>query len=233
MDQQGSTGSSSSGQTAVQATDPPSAAVTPEELAAELAVLIDQFEAKIPNFQPHDRNDIRRVSAVARFATELVVPTIATTTSFGPAGERNLLNIERATLALRSRDALRPVIQRLAALRDGVEFTVNNALADAGGEALHVYAWAKVYAKRPDAAALHPYVSEMSKVVKKVINHRKPSSTPTPNPSGSTPAPTPTGSQLPPGAHGFLASKMVPAGQAGEDVYPDAFNEALDRAVKE
>lgn len=233
MDEQRSTGNSSSTQTAVQATDPPSAAVTPEELAAELIVLIDQFEAKIPNFQPHDRNDIRRVAAVARFATELVVPTIATTTSFAPAGERNLLNIDRATHALRSRDALRPVIQRLAALRDGVEFTVNNALADAGGEALHVYAWAKVYAKRPDAAALHPYVSAMSKVVKKVINHRKSSSATTPTPSGPTSSSTSSGSELPPGARGFLASNMVPAEPAGKDVYPNSFNEALDRAVME
>jgi hypothetical protein len=77
----------------------------------------------------------------------------------------------------------------------------------------------------------------MSGVVKKVINHRKPSG-PASTPAPSGPAPAPTGSsQLPPGSSGFLASNMVvpePAGDVvGDEEYPDYINEALDRAVKE
>ena len=50
--------------------------LTPEELAAELLARIDEFEAMVPNFQHHDKNDIRRVAGMARFARELVVPTM-------------------------------------------------------------------------------------------------------------------------------------------------------------
>ena len=74
----------------------------------------------------------------------------------------------------------------------------------------------------------------MSHVVKKVLNRRKPSaSTSTPTPSGPAPAPTPGSTQTPSGGQGFLASNMVRSEGAGEEEYPDSFNEALDRAVRE
>jgi len=212
--------------------------LTPEELAAELLARIDEFEAMVPNFQHHDRNDARRVSAMARFAPELVVPTIATITAFGPAAERNIFDIPGAQLSQRRRAAFAPVIQRLAALTDGVQFTVNSEQAGVASQALIFVAWAKSYAKRPDAAQLHPYVAAMDHVVKKVINRRKPA------PAHPVPAPAPaTGSsELPPGARGFLASNMVPSKPVVEskpvsedeyDEYDDYFNEALDKAVKE
>src|SRR5260370_16197725 len=67
--------------------------LTPEELAAVLLARIDEIEALVPNFQHHDKNDIRRVAGMARFASELVVPTIATVTSFGPAAEPNMFDV--------------------------------------------------------------------------------------------------------------------------------------------
>jgi len=206
--------------------------LTPEELAAELLARIDEFEGMVPNFQHHDKNDVRRVSAMARFASELAVPTIATVTSFGPAAERNMFDVAAAKLSLRRRDAFAPVIQRLAALTDGMQFTVNRDQADVAGQALNVFAFMKSYAKRPDAAQLHPYLGEMERVVKKVLNRRKPS---TPAHPGPAPAPAGGSSQLPPGARGFLASNMVrPEPEpVGEDEYSDEFNEALDRAVKD
>jgi len=210
--------------------------LTPEELAAELLARIDEFEAMVPNFQHHDKNDIRRVAGMARFARELVVPTIATVTSFGPAAERNIFDVAAAKLSLRRRDAFAPVIQRLAALTDGMQFTVDRDQAEVAGQALIFIAWAKAYAKRPDAAPLNPYVATMGRAVKKVLNRRKPS---TPAHPGPAPAPTTGSSELPPGARGFLASNMVPSKPVdepepvGEDEYSDEFNEALDRAVKD
>ncbi len=214
---------------AVASTDPstPPADITPEERAVALMALLDQFEALVPNFQHHDKNDIRRVAGVARFAPDLVVPTIATTTSFPPAGDRKLFDVEGNQLKMRSNDALGPVMQRLTALRDGLQFTVNNDLAEAGSQALDVYTWAKSYSKRPDAAALRPYVATMSHVVKKVLNRRKKSSTPAPAPSPTTPTPLPSGGQ------GFLAPNLVRAEPAGEGQYPDHFNEALERAAQD
>jgi len=208
----------------------PEPETTPEDLAASFIAMIDQFQAQIPDFQHHDPRDIRRVTAMARFAPELVVPTIAACMSFAPAAQRNLFDIEASQLAIRRQNAFLPVIQRLTALTDGLQFTVNNGAAEAGSQALDFYSWGKAYIKRPDAAALIPYVDAMSHVVKKVLNHRKP----------KVAAPPPPATQLPPGAQGFLAPNLVPAAPnpvpaeaEGEDEYSDAFNEALDRATKD
>jgi hypothetical protein len=216
---------------AVASPDPstPTPDMSPEDRAAALMAKLDEFEALIPNFQHHDPNDIRRVTAIARFAPDLVVPTIATTTSFPPAAERNLFDTEGNQLHLRAYDSFGPIVQRLSALAAGVQFTRNNGMAEAGAQALDVYNWAKSYSKRPDAAALRPYVAMMSRVVKKVLNHRKRKA----SSKAPAPSPSPAPSQLPPGAHGFLASNVVPSKPAGEDVFPDHFNEALDRATKE
>jgi hypothetical protein len=201
----------------------PEPETTPEELAASFIAMIDQFQAQIPDFQHHDPRDIRRVAAMARFAPELVVPTIAACMSFAPAAQRNLFDIEASQLAIRRQNAFLPVIQRLTALTDGLQFTVSNGAAEAGSQALDFYSWGKSYVKRPDAAALIPYVDAMSHVVKKVLNHRKP--------KAAAPPPSPT--QMPPGAQGFLAPNLVRAEAPGEDEYSDAFNEALDRATND
>ncbi len=201
----------------------PGPETTPEDLAASFIAMIDQFQAQIPDFQHHDPRDVRRVAAMARFAPELVVPTIAACMSFPPAAQRNLFDIEANQLAIRRQNAFLPVIQRLTALTDGLQFTVNNGAAEAGSQALDFYSWGKSYVKRPDAAALIPYVDAMSHVVKKVLNHRKP--------KAGAPAPPPT--QLPPGARAFLAPNLVPREEVGEDEYSDSFNEALDRATKD
>ena len=205
--------------------DPPTPPppMTPEDLAVSFIAMIDQFQAQIPDFQHHDPSDIRRVAAIARFAPDLIVPTIATTTSFSPAAQRNLFDVEANQLAIRRQNAFQPVIQRLSALTDGLQFTVNNGLAEAGAQALDVYTWAKAYARRPDAIALKPYVAAMSHVVKKVINHRKPRSLAAPAPS---PAPLPQGK-------GFLASAFVPPDPAGGNEFPAHINNALDRAIQD
>ena len=198
----------------------PPADMSPEEQAAALMAKLDEFQALMPGFQHHDPNDIRRVAGVARFAADLVVPTIALVTSFPPAADRNLFDTEANQLRVRAFDALGPVVQRLAALAAGVQFTRNNGMCEAGSQGLDVFTWGKSYSKRPDAAALRPYVATMSKVVKKVLNRRRR--------KASSPVPA----QLPPGAQGLLASKLVPSKPAADDVYPDYFNEALDRATE-
>ena len=194
--------------------------LSPEEQAAALMAKLDEFQALMPEFQHHDPNDIRRVAGVARFAADLVVPTIALVTSFQPAADRNLFDTAANQLRMRAYDALGPVVQRLNALAAGVQFTRHNGMGEAGSQSLDVFTWGKSYSKRPDAAALRPYVGTMSKVVKKVLNRRRRKATP--------PAPA----QLPPGAQGLLASHVVPSKPAADGVYPDYFNEALDRATK-
>jgi hypothetical protein len=187
-----------------------------EALALQLISLIQQFEALVPGFQPHDSTDIYRVAAAARYGSELIPPAITAFTSFAPAAERNIFDTDRAKAAIQFRDALRPVAHRLLALHDGLEFTIDSQLADAGTEALHAYAWAKSFAKSPNGAGLRPFVDEMSRVVKRTQNRRKPATPATPKPP----------------VQGFLAPNLASAKTVEEDDLPDDFRKALD-AVSE
>jgi hypothetical protein len=189
---------------------------SPETIATQLIGLLDQFEGLVPGFQPHDVSDVHRVATAARFAHELIQPTITAVSSFAPASERKMFDIDRGKAALQYRNALRPVAQRLSALLNGVEFTIDSQMAEAGTEALQAYAWAKTYAKGPDGAGLRPYLDEMRRVVKKAINRRKPAAT--------TPAPSPAPA---PPAQGFLASNLVPRSSSEGDL-PENFRKALD-----
>jgi len=191
----------------------PSADSTTVAVAAQLIGLLDQFESLVPGFQPHDRAEVHRVATAARFANELIQPTITAVSSFAPASERKMFDIERGKAALQYRDALRPVAQRLSALLDGVEFTIDSQLAEAGAEALQAYAWAKSYAKGRTGAGLRPYLDEMRRVVRKAINRRKP-------PAGES---TPT-----PPSPGFLPANLASGHKRGEDDLPDNFRNALD-----
>jgi hypothetical protein len=201
------------GETSAQptASDTAPADASAEALALKLVSLLDQFEALIPGFLPHDVTDIYRIAAAARFGNDLIPPAITAVTSFAPAAERKLFDVDHAKAALLFRDALRPVAHRLLALHDGLEFTIDSQVAEAGTEALQVYAWAKAFAKSPNGAGLRPYTGEMARVIKRAQNRRKP----------ATPAPT-----TPP-AQGFLAPKLASASAAGDDDLPDDFRKAL------
>jgi len=190
-----------------------------EALALKLVSLLDQFEALVPGFLPHDATDIYRVAAAARFGSDLIPPAITAVTSFAPAADRNVFDVDRGKAALLFRDALRPVAHRLLALHDGLEFTIDSRVAEAGTEALQAYAWAKAFAKSPNGAGMRPYVGEMSRVVKRAQNRRKP----------GTPAP-PT-----PPVQGFLAPSLASAAAAaaGDDDLPDDFRKALDAVSDE
>jgi hypothetical protein len=200
-------GSSTQPETAGQSTrlpDPPTDAV-----AAQLIGLLDQFETLVPGFLPHDTTEVHRVATAARFANELIQPTITAVSSFASVAERKLFDVDRGKAALQYRDALRPVAQRLSALLDGVEFTIDSQLAEAGAEALQAYAWAKAYAKGRNGAGLRPYLDEMRRVVKKAMNRRKPAETP-------------------PAAPGFLPASLASQKADTEDDLPDKFRKALD-----
>ncbi len=195
---------------------PPSADDSPETRAARMVALIEELESLIPDFQPHDAAEIRRVATAARFGRELIPAMISAVTSFAPLAERGVFDAERAKRMLQSENALRPVAHRLSALLDGFEFTLDSSLAGTSTEALQGYAFVKHYAKSPAGAGVRPYLAIMQKAVRKSINLRK----------GAAPKPAPP--TTPPGAQGFLAPNLANRNTAPDDDLPEDFRKALD-----
>jgi hypothetical protein len=211
QEQRESSAHSTTSGTATNAADTPTPAGTGsiQEVAAQAIGLLDQVEGLIPGFRHFDTNDARRVAAGARFAKDLIPEVITTVTTLPPIGGINTFDVEGGKAALALDEALRPVVRRLSSLLDGVEFTIDNALARSGGQALSTYAWAKKHAKGPEGVSLRPYLDGMTRTVKRALNRRKSAGSTT---SPSTPAPPST--EPPKGAQGFLAPKVAQANAA-------------------
>src|SRR2546423_6989162 len=148
---------------------------TPTEggsVAAQLTTLLDQNEALIPDYPKPDSIRARTVASNARFAHDLITPTIAAVTNYEPLRQRNLFDVERGRRALQLRDELRPVQQRLAVITDALAFTIDSQLAESGVDALQTYRWSPHHVRHPEGDGLRPYVDEMKAVVKKAIGRR-------------------------------------------------------------
>jgi hypothetical protein len=190
-----------------------------DDVATQVMAHIDQIEALVPGFLHRDRNDVRRVASVARFAKDLIPQVITTVTAFPAVGGVNIFDVEEGKAALAFEVSLQPVAQRLASLLDGVTFTVDSRLAKSTGQGLSMFAWAKKHARTPEGVAMRPYVDEMSRTVKRILNRRKPVHPPTPAPAG---------------AQGLLAPNLAEApATATDDDLPDDFRKDLEEAVKD
>ena len=208
-------------------TDGPAAAAAKavELIAQQYRDVIAALQAIMPLLK-FDSRQTRRIAASAKFAPGLIEPTIALITSASLAKERNLFNVYDGEFALELRSQITPLFQQLASIAADGLFTIDSKAAVSSVQALQTQKWAQHAANQPDGAELHPYVAEMERSVKKVLNRRK-GSTPVPAP---TPAPTP--GELPPGAKGLLAPRPAAAKTAEPESVADRFDKALDDVTK-
>jgi hypothetical protein len=190
-----------------------------DDVVTQVMALIDQIEALVPGFLPHDTNDAKRVANVARFGRDLIPQVIATVTALPTVGGVNIFDVEEGKAALAFEVSLQPVAQRLASLLDGVTFTIDSRVAKSSGRALSMFAWAKKHSRTPEGVALRPYVDEMTRTMKRTLNRRKAVHPPTPAPAG---------------AQSLLAPKLAEAAAtATDDDLPEDFRKALEEAVKD
>lgn len=145
---------------------------TNPDAAAQIAALLDQLEALVRTYPEPDTAHKLTIRANARFAGELVTPTITAVTNYEPLRERRLFDVDAGRNALAFRDSFRPLAQRIAVLATKLDYAVDSKLADVAVDALQTYQWSKRHARLADGAGLRPYVAEMQRVVEKTLNHR-------------------------------------------------------------
>jgi len=203
------------------AADAPPADLSPEDVARVLS-LIDQIEALIPGFAPYDIKDVRRVGNVARFAKNLIPQMIDTVSALPDVIGTSSFDAVEGSAALVFDRSTKPIVRRLSALLDGVQFTSDSRLARSAGRALATYAWAKKHVKGPEGIELRPYLDDMALTMKRTLNRRRKPAKPSP-----TPAPA--------GAQGFLAPNLAAAKPVvdDDDDLPEDFRKQLEEAVKD
>ncbi|HEV2722513.1 MAG TPA: hypothetical protein VG323_21000 [Thermoanaerobaculia bacterium] len=155
------------------------------DISAQSSALLDQIEALIPGYTKPDSARARSVAINARFAQELITPTIAAVNNYEPLRQHNLFDVEQARRALVLRDELRPIQQRVAAIAEAIAFTIDSQLAEAGIEALQAYRWSQHHLRHHQGDGLRPYVDEMKIVVKKAIGRRAKAKAGSPAPQGA------------------------------------------------
>jgi hypothetical protein len=164
-------------------------------VADQILAHLVQMESLVPNLRPHDIRKIRQVSSSAKFAHLLIAPTINAVLSV-PTVPQGIFNVERGRRSLVLRDLMKPLAVRIRALADNIDYGVDDDLAAGGEESLQTYHWAKRAESGPNGPALRPYLDEMKRVVKKILNRTKKAGSPT------TPDTPPT---TPPNAQSFMA----------------------------
>jgi hypothetical protein len=180
------------------------------DVAPELEQLLDRMEAIIPDYTHPDRTRRSRVSANARFADQLIAPTISAMNAYAPFSSRNLFDIGAGRAALDYRDSLRPIALRLAAITLSLSYSIDDKLATSGQEALQVYHWAKRHAKQPDGGGAQTYVDEMTRVVARTVNRR---------PKSRTPDTTPTAPPSNTPSQGFLSGSASSAEPDDDEIF--------------
>lgn len=159
-----------------------SAETASPDVATQIVALLDQLEVLIAGYPEPDIARKATVRSTARFAGELVTPTITAVTNYEPLRARRLFDVDTGRQALAFRDDFRPIAHRMAVMASKIDYAVDSKLADAATDALQTYQWSKRHAKQPDGTGLQPYVSEMQRVVEKALNHRAKAAETTPAP---------------------------------------------------
>jgi hypothetical protein len=193
-----------------------------DPMASQLLDLVTKMETLVPDFEAHDKREIKRVSAGAKFAHELIASTVTMVTSV-PSVPQDLFKVAQAQEALQVRDQLRPIAERLAAFTRGLEFTIDTKLSAAGEDALQTYHWAKRAANGPNGAVLHPYLDEMRRVVRRAINRsKKPKAEPPP------PSPAPHGQTFMAPTTQRLAEESAAGTDTGDELPESYYKVAAD-----
>jgi hypothetical protein len=199
------------------------AATKIDAIAVQFRAVLETLQTIVPDLLTFDARQIKRIMASAKFGVQSIVPTITVVTTVPRAKDRNLFNVQGGQLAIQFRDQIVPLAMQLVKFADDIQFTSDNMLAVSAVEALQTYRWAQHAARQPDGAELHSYVADMSRAVKKTMNHRKPVASP------AAPAPPAGTPPMPPGAQGFLAPNL---GQ-GKSTEPEDIADRFDQALRD
>jgi len=201
------------------------AATTTEAIAAQYRAAIANLRSIMPGFLKFDKRQAKRIAASAKFGAQTIMPTVTMITTVQPEKDPILFNVDAGQLAKASDDQLTPLAGQFAEFAVDLQYTIDTMLANVAVQALQVYRWAQHAVKQPGGEVLQSYVDQMSRAVKKTMNHRPPA-------PASAPAPTPGPAKPagPAGAQGFLAPNL--GAKKTEDV-ADRFEKALRDVTEE
>ena len=144
-----------------------------DTIVAKFTEFLDAVETSVPGYQvPHGKGVKARAANTARFAVPLMQPTIAALDSSPRLRNHNTFDSAAGQEALKYRDALRTVGQRMLAVGEALIYSGDVRVAASARELLQTYNFAQRLVRDPEGAGLQSYVDQLSTVVKKTLNRR-------------------------------------------------------------
>jgi len=142
-------------------------------IVAKFIEFLDAVESLVPEYQvPHGTGAKARAAGTARFAEPLMQPTITAISSSPRLRDHNTFDPVAGDAAVKYRDALRSLGQRMIAVGEALIYSGDIKLAATARSLLQTYSFAKRLVRDPEGAGLRSYVDELSRVMKKTVNHR-------------------------------------------------------------
>jgi hypothetical protein len=200
------------------------AATATETIAAQLLTALANLQSIMPGLLKYDKRQSPRISASAKFGAQSIMPTVTMITTVQPEKDPVLFNVAAGQLAKESDDQLTPLAEKFAEFAVDLQYTIDTMLSNVAVQALQTYRWAQHVVKQPGGEVLQSYVDQMSRAVKKTMNHRKSAAAPAPAPA---PTPSPAKPAGPAGAQGFLASNLAATNKDEAEDVADRFEQAL------
>ncbi|HXH40711.1 MAG TPA: hypothetical protein VNN08_18920 [Thermoanaerobaculia bacterium] len=204
------------------------AATATEAIAAQYRAALANLRSIMPGLLKYDKRQSRRIAASAKFGAQTIMPTATMVTTVEPEKNTVLFNVDAGQLAKAADDQLTPLAGQFAEFAVDLQFTIDTMLANVAVQALQVYRWAQHAVKQPGGEVLQPFVDQMSRAVKKTMNHRPRASAPAP-----APTPGPATPASPAGAHGFLAPNLGAKKKDETEDVADRFEQALRDVTEE
>jgi hypothetical protein len=214
--------------------NPPTSTTSPAVTAATATdAIAEQFHTALANLRlimpgllKYDKRQSLRIAASAKFGAQSIMPTISMITTAEPEKNPTLFNVDAGQLAKESDDQLTPLASQFAEFAVDLQYTIDTMLANVAVQALQTYRWAQHVVKQPGGEVLQSYVDQMSRAVKKTMNHRPRPSAPAPAPAPA-PTPSPAKPSGPAGAQGFLAPNLAAEKTGEAEDVADRFEQAL------
>ena len=132
-----------------------------QQLADELSAMLDQFEAKVPNFEQQHPLTLPFVRAHRFVPTSFLGSAIAAVAASPELQGVKKLDVDEGREVLQFMDAFRPIEVKLLSLAKGLHYTIEARRSGLAANSLQIYAISKGVVRDPASAPLIDHLAAM------------------------------------------------------------------------
>lgn len=164
------------------------------ELAEEFGKTLDALVARLPRFENKNPANAAFITAHCGISLKCLNTAVAAVEETPELQGLNRLKVAEARDTLQFLDAFMPILDKVRAFADGLQFTMKSRRAELAAAVLQVYGTAKLLARNPDMAAVGVHATNIGRDLARkgrrpAAKQQQSKTKPAAPPSGSAAAP--------------------------------------------